>query len=92
MVLNTILNLCQCAPGFYENYISATSFNLNQSKPCLACPRNCLYCKNSTFCLACNTLTYLSVNGTCLAICLDDQKYVNSTDVCSFTSSSMYDQ
>ena len=92
MVINTILNLCQCAPGFYENYVSPTSSNLNQSKPCLACPRNCLYCKNATFCLACNTLTYLTVNGTCLAICSDDQKYINSTDVCSFTSRSMFDQ
>jgi hypothetical protein len=92
MVLNTILASCECAPGYYPNYNITANTTLNISTPCFKCPDNCLYCLNGTFCLACNTLTYLNSKGVCFFICTDNQKYNDTGNACIFTSSSMYDQ
>lgn len=91
LVLNTILDSCQCAPGFSPNYLNATTV-LNSSLPCLSCPPNCLYCLNTSFCLACNTLTYLNSRGECLPVCNSDQRFDSASASCSASSSSMFDQ
>lgn len=97
MVLNAILASCECAPGFYNNYVvSQTNLTqastLNKTLPCLHCPENCLYCLNATFCLACNTKTYLNSSGVCLYICTENQKYDSQGNACAFTSNNMFDQ
>lgn len=96
LVLNTILASCECAPGFHDNYIVSTNATLNNTLnttvPCLACPQNCLYCLNSTFCLACNTKTYLNSNGSCLYICDSAQMYNSTDNQCTLSSSAMFDQ
>lgn len=87
-------------PGYYPNYnstINATSspsspHTLNTSVPCLPCPQNCLFCSNATFCLACNTLTYLTFSGSCLYICSSDQSFNNNSNTCTLSTSSTYDQ
>ena len=92
LVLNPILSICECAPGWTPNYVFPENRTLSTTEPCTQCPPHCLYCQNSTFCLACDTATYLNSTGWCVLVCEINQKFQDNTSSCVASTDVTFEQ